>query len=101
LSNIRQLNEMVLHKLPLFQNVFLFDWQFSCANLLTNEKEINDNTHFIFLCINLLLKQKLLESLHKMYMGDFQKNEDFSFSENNLNIKWYERKVNILKQAQW
>jgi hypothetical protein len=21
------------------------------------------------------------------YMGDFQKNEDFSFSENNLNIK--------------
>jgi hypothetical protein len=34
-------------------------------------------------------------------MGDFQKNEDFSFSENNLNIKWYERKVNILKQAQW
>jgi hypothetical protein len=68
LSNIRQLNEMVLHKLPLFQNVFLFDWQFSCANLLTNEKEINDNTHFIFLCINLLLKQKLLESLHKMYI---------------------------------
>ena len=36
-----------------------------------------------------------------IYMGDFQKNEDFSFSENNLNIKWYERKVNILKQAQW
>ena len=35
------------------------------------------------------------------HMGDFQKNEDFSFSENNLNIKWYERKVNILKQAQW
>jgi hypothetical protein len=35
------------------------------------------------------------------YLGDFQKNEDFSFSENNLNIKWYERKVNILKQAQW
>jgi hypothetical protein len=35
------------------------------------------------------------------YKGDFQKNEDFSFSENNLNIKWYERKVNILKQAQW
>ena len=34
-------------------------------------------------------------------MGDFQKNEDFSFSDNNLNIKWYERKVNILKQAQW
>ena len=34
-------------------------------------------------------------------MGDFQKNEDFSFSENNLNIKWYERKVNILKQAKW
>jgi hypothetical protein len=33
-------------------------------------------------------------------MGDFQKNEDFSFSEKNLNIKWYERKVNILKQAQ-
>jgi hypothetical protein len=32
-------------------------------------------------------------------MGDFQKNEDFSFSENNLNIKRYERKVNILKQA--
>ena len=31
----------------------------------------------------------------------FKKNEDFSFSENNLNIKWYERKVNILKQAQW
>ena len=24
-----------------------------------------------------------------------------SFSENNLNIKWYERKVHILKQAQW
>ena len=24
-----------------------------------------------------------------------------SFSGNNLNIKWYERKVNILKQAQW
>jgi hypothetical protein len=23
----------------------------------------------------------------KIYMGDFQKNEDFSFSENNLNIK--------------
>ena len=37
----------------------------------------------------------------KEYVGDFQKNEDFSFSENNLNIKWYERKVNILKQAQW
>ena len=37
----------------------------------------------------------------KAHMGDFQKNEDFSFSENNLNIKWYERKVNILKQAQW
>jgi len=36
-----------------------------------------------------------------VYMGDFKKNEDFSFSENNLNIKWYERKVNILKQAQW
>ena len=34
-------------------------------------------------------------------MDDFQKNEDFSFSDNNLNIKWYERKVNILKQAQW
>ena len=34
-------------------------------------------------------------------VGDFQKNENFSFSENNLNIKWYERKVNILKQAQW
>ena len=33
-------------------------------------------------------------------MGDFQKNEDFSFSDNNLNIKWYERKINILKQAQ-
>ena len=39
--------------------------------------------------------------LSYLYMGDFQKNEDFSFSENNLNIKWYERKVNILKQAQW
>ena len=25
-----------------------------------------------------------------MYMGDFQKNEDLSFSENSLNIKWYE-----------
>jgi hypothetical protein len=36
-----------------------------------------------------------------LFMGDFQKNEDFPFSENNLNIKWYERKVNILKQAQW
>jgi hypothetical protein len=36
-----------------------------------------------------------------IHLGDFQKNEDFSFSENNLNIKWYERKVNILKQAQW
>jgi hypothetical protein len=36
-----------------------------------------------------------------VHMGDFQKNEDFSFSENNLNIKCYERKVNILKQAQW
>jgi hypothetical protein len=35
------------------------------------------------------------------HLGDFQKNEDFSFSENNLNIKCYERKVNILKQAQW
>ena len=33
-------------------------------------------------------------------LGDFPKNEDFSFSKNNLNIKWYERKVNILKQAQ-
>jgi hypothetical protein len=33
-------------------------------------------------------------------MGDFQKNEDFSFSENNLNIKWYERKVNILSIQQ-
>jgi hypothetical protein len=33
-------------------------------------------------------------------LGDFQKNEDFSFSEYNLNIKCYERKVNILKQAQ-
>ena len=37
----------------------------------------------------------------KQQMDDFPKNEDFSFSENNLNIKWYERKVNILKQAQW
>jgi hypothetical protein len=24
---------------------------------------------------------------HSLYVGDFQKNEDFSFSENNLNIK--------------
>ena len=37
----------------------------------------------------------------RIELGDFQKNEDFSFSENNLNIKLYERKVNILKQAQW
>jgi hypothetical protein len=34
-----------------------------------------------------------------LHLGDFQKNEVFSFSENNLNIKWYERKVNILKQS--
>ena len=40
-------------------------------------------------------------TLFKVHMGDFQKNEDFSFSENNFNIKRYERKVNILKQAQW
>jgi hypothetical protein len=40
-------------------------------------------------------------TLFKVHMVDFQKNEDFSFSENNFNIKWYERKVNILKQAQW
>jgi hypothetical protein len=26
---------------------------------------------------------------------------DLCESENHLNIKWYERKVNILKQAQW
>ena len=39
--------------------------------------------------------------LKQLHLGDFPKNEDFSFSENNLNIKWYERKVNILKQAQW
>ena len=43
----------------------------------------------------------LLSETIYTYLGDFQKNEDFSFSENNLNIKWYERKVNILKQAQW
>ena len=35
------------------------------------------------------------------HIGDFQKNEDFTFSVNNLNIKWFERKVNILRQAQW
>ena len=41
-----------------------------------------------------------INSIYNLDLGDFQKNEDFSFSENNLNIKWYERKVNILKQAQ-
>jgi hypothetical protein len=48
-----------------------------------------------------LLSYPEMEEKNICEMGDFQKNEDFSFSENNLNIKWYERKVNILKQAQW
>jgi hypothetical protein len=48
------------------------------------------------------MNQNLVGSIYgKSSMGDFQKNEDFSFSENNLNIKWYERKVNILRHAQW
>jgi hypothetical protein len=50
---------------------------------------------------NLLARIKPKIISHVYNMGDFPKNEDFSFSENNLNIKWYERKVNILKQAQW
>jgi hypothetical protein len=45
--------------------------------------------------LNRLCADELL--LFETLLGDFQKNEDFSFSENNLNIKWYERKVNILK----
>ena len=44
---------------------------------------------------------RIVAELGRFNMGEFKKNEDFSFSENILNIKWYERKVNILKQAQW
>jgi hypothetical protein len=43
----------------------------------------------------------LLQFIFECKMGDLKKNEDFSFSENNLDIKWYERKVNILMQAHW
>jgi hypothetical protein len=54
------------------------------------------------ICDHLLLMDKSkIRPYVKTHVGDFQKNEDFSFSENNLNIKWYERKVNILKQAEW
>ena len=62
----------------------------------------NSDTLFWFLANqSLLFLLNAAFLAEKQQMGDFQKNEDFSFSENNLNIKWYERKVNILKQAQW
>jgi len=39
----------------------------------------------LILSLNYLLRK--IAGGRAMFMGDFQKNEDFSFSENNLNIK--------------
>jgi hypothetical protein len=62
----------------------------------------NSDTLFWFLANqSLLFLLNAAFLAEKQQMGDLKKNEDFSFSENNLNIKWYERKVNILKQAIW